>query len=100
MSKQYTRDICWWVITMVTFLIFVVLKLARIIDWKWIWIVSPLWIVFLYLSLLIAVIALGMSIKEMIKSRKRVKEAVKKIKERIEANEYTKRYIAAHQRKE
>ncbi len=25
-------------------LIFIVLKLVKVIDWKWIWVLSPLWI--------------------------------------------------------
>lgn len=38
-------------------LIFVVLKLVGVVNWSWLWVLSPLWISF-GLSLIIAVIAL------------------------------------------
>lgn len=36
--------------------IFVVLKLVGVIDWPWIWVLSPLWIGFLVGCVVIAVI--------------------------------------------
>lgn len=34
-------------------LIFVVLKLVGVIDWKWVWVLSPLWISFIIWALII-----------------------------------------------
>lgn len=36
--------------------IFVVLKLVGVIDWSWIWVLSPLWIGFLASCFIIAII--------------------------------------------
>ena len=36
--------------------IFVVLKLVGVIDWPWVWVLSPLWIGFLAGCLIIAII--------------------------------------------
>jgi hypothetical protein len=36
-------------------IVFIILKLTNVIDWKWIWILSPMWIGFL-LTILIAFI--------------------------------------------
>ena len=38
------KDIFWWCLSMTIFLVFLVLKLIGIIAWKWVWVVSPLWI--------------------------------------------------------
>ena len=32
---------------MLLFIIFMILKLCKVIDWSWWWITSPLWIVFI-----------------------------------------------------
>ena len=37
-------------------LIFIVLKLCKIIDWSWIWVLSPLWIGFIGVLLIIIII--------------------------------------------
>lgn len=38
---------------------FVVLKLCKVIDWSWIWVVSPIWIsIVLWLVIVIGIIAL------------------------------------------
>jgi len=34
-------------------LIFLVLKLTENIDWHWIWVFSPLWIIFIMVALLL-----------------------------------------------
>lgn len=36
-------------------IVFIVLKLLNVIDWKWIWVVSPIWICFA-LWLLLAIV--------------------------------------------
>ena len=38
---------------LILFLIFLVLKLTKQIDWSWWWVTSPLWIIFLIASFLI-----------------------------------------------
>ena len=50
-NKKYTIGI-----DVVLFIIFLILKLDGIIDWKWIWIFSPFWIVWI-IQLCIAVVA-------------------------------------------
>lgn len=43
-------------------ILFIALKLLKVIDWKWIWVLSPLWIGFsLTLLLIIIVIAIGIA---------------------------------------
>ena len=37
-------------------LIFIVLKLTHVIDWPWIWVLSPLWISLLILAITILII--------------------------------------------
>ena len=39
-------------------LLFIALKLCGVIDWKWIWVLSPIWISILFLALLFLVIAI------------------------------------------
>ena len=34
-------------------LIFIVLKLCKVIDWSWIWVLSPIWISFLLIIIII-----------------------------------------------
>lgn len=34
-------------------LIFIVLKLCKVIDWSWIWVLSPIWISFLLVLIII-----------------------------------------------
>lgn len=33
-----------WVIALLTFMVFLFLKLANIIAWPWVWVFSPMWI--------------------------------------------------------
>lgn len=33
-----------WVIALLTFMAFLILKLANIIAWPWVWVFSPIWI--------------------------------------------------------
>ena len=39
-------------------LLFIALKLCGVIDWKWIWVLSPIWISISFLALLFLVIAI------------------------------------------
>ncbi len=39
-------------------LLFIALKLIGVIDWSWIWVLSPLWIPIVLLAIVIIVIAL------------------------------------------
>ena len=40
----------------VLLLIFVVLKLAGLVDWAWVWVLSPLWLTALPVLLILAVL--------------------------------------------
>ena len=37
-------------------LLFIALRLCGVIDWKWIWVLSPIWISILFLALIFLVI--------------------------------------------
>ena len=39
-------------------LLFIALRLCGVIDWKWIWVLSPIWISISFLALLFLVIAI------------------------------------------
>jgi hypothetical protein len=41
-------------------LIFVVLKLVDVISWSWIWVLSPLWIPYMFIFILIIVMKILM----------------------------------------
>ena len=43
-------------IGMILFIVFLVLKLANIIDWSWWWVTSPLWIPFVAAAIIIGVV--------------------------------------------
>ncbi len=45
-------------------LIFIVLKLMGIIDWLWIWVLSPVWIVGLFFIIVFAIILIVGRIKK------------------------------------
>ena len=42
-------------IGMILFIVFLVLKLANVIDWSWWWVTSPLWIPFVAAAIIIGV---------------------------------------------
>jgi uncharacterized protein (DUF983 family) len=42
----------------VLFLIFLVLKLTKVIDWSWLWVTSPLWIPLGIVLIILAIIVL------------------------------------------
>lgn len=46
---------------MILFLIFLVLKLCKVIDWSWWWVTSPLWIGFILGFLVYIVIILALN---------------------------------------
>jgi hypothetical protein len=33
-----------WVIALLTFIVFLILKLVKLITWSWVWVFSPIWI--------------------------------------------------------
>ena len=39
-------------------LVFITLKLCKVIDWSWIWVLSPLWIGFIVIVLIVLIIVL------------------------------------------
>jgi hypothetical protein len=40
-------------------LLFIGLKLANVIDWSWLWVLSPIWIPFVFIVLLGAVVVVS-----------------------------------------
>jgi hypothetical protein len=51
----------------ILFLIFLVLKLTKQIDWSWWWVTSPLWIIFLILFILIAISQISLFVIKIVK---------------------------------
>ena len=47
-------------------IVFVVLKLTNNVDWKWWWVLSPLWIPLVIVAILFAVIFIFLFVKSMI----------------------------------
>lgn len=45
-------------------LIFITLKLCGVISWSWVWVLSPLWIGWALVLLIVGAVALGMWIAE------------------------------------
>lgn len=43
---------------------FIVLKLCGVIDWSWVWVLSPMWISFVHWILIIAVIGFVLESKK------------------------------------
>ena len=43
-------------IGMILFIVFLVLKLANVIDWSWWWVTSPLWIPFVIAAIIIGIV--------------------------------------------
>lgn len=39
-------------------IVFIILKLTHVIDWKWIWVLSPLWIGFAVVGLILLIVFL------------------------------------------
>lgn len=36
-------------------IVFIILKLCKVITWSWLWVLSPLWIIFLFCLLVIII---------------------------------------------
>lgn len=45
-------------------LILIVLKLTGLIDWSWVWVLSPVWIPGLFFALVFAIILIGGRVKK------------------------------------
>lgn len=45
-------------------IVFIVLKLVGVIDWKWIWVLAPLWIDFILGMLVLIGVAIYVAYKE------------------------------------
>jgi len=66
----------------VLFIIFLILKLTGNIDWSWWWVTSPLWIpvvlfiglVFVLIGVLLAALALGMSMEDIKSKSKKISD--------------------------
>lgn len=46
-------------------IVFIALKLAGIISWSWLWVLSPLWIEFVVVIAILAIVFICLLIKEM-----------------------------------
>ncbi len=44
-------------------IVFITLKLLKVINWSWLWVLSPLWIYWMAIILIALVIAIAESIK-------------------------------------
>lgn len=42
---------------------FIVLKLCNVIEWSWVWVLSPIWITFVILIIILLVIGIVTSLK-------------------------------------
>lgn len=51
--------------------IFVVLKLIKVINWSWWWVISPLWITWAAYLGIALIVTISVAIKEMLFKRKR-----------------------------
>jgi hypothetical protein len=46
-----------WVLAILVFIAFLVLKLARLVAWSWVWVFSPLWLaVALYIAIFLLLV--------------------------------------------
>ena len=54
------------------FLVFLVLKLCKVITWSWWWVTAPLWIPF---GLVIAIILIGLIISGIIALKEKISDA-------------------------
>ena len=50
-------------------LVFIVLKLTHYIDWSWVWVLSPLWLGWVFVTAILFVLALFRFGKTKIKSK-------------------------------
>lgn len=41
-------------------IVFIVLKLTHVIEWSWVWVLSPLWISFLLSVVLVLIVVIAM----------------------------------------
>ena len=46
-------------------IVFIVLKLCHVIDWKWIWVLAPSWISVCIFLFLVLILAIAKTVKEM-----------------------------------
>lgn len=45
-------------------IVFIVLKLCKVINWSWIWVLSPLWIEFVLAILIVVPLFIWLTIKD------------------------------------
>lgn len=62
MNKKKNRRSRIGIVSILT-IIFIVLKLKGIIDWLWIWVISPIWISILLVAMAFAVILIAGRLK-------------------------------------
>lgn len=45
-------------------IVFIALKLTGVIDWSWWWVLSPIWISFIFVVLVFAIVIIAINMKE------------------------------------
>ncbi len=48
-------------------ILFIGLKLGKVIDWSWLWVLSPIWIPFAFVLMFIPILGIGYLIKKSLK---------------------------------
>ena len=56
---------------MILFIVFLILRLCKVIDWSWWWVTSPLWIMALFVIMMMILYVIIGVLMELRKYRKR-----------------------------
>jgi len=70
----------------VLFVVFLVLKLTHVIDWAWLWVLSPLWIPLAIAVVIIILYAAGLYINRPKTPAEKAAAACRRITDAIRAN--------------
>ena len=57
-------------LTIALFITFLVLKLTGVIDWSWLWVLSPIWIPIAFAIIVIALMIVGLTILNLFNEEK------------------------------
>ncbi len=57
-------------LTTALFITFLVLKLTGVIDWSWLWVLSPIWIPIAFAIIVIALMIVGLTILNLFNEEK------------------------------
>lgn len=77
----------------VLLVVFIVLKLTHVIDWPWVWVLSPLWIPIILLALigvsLLIVFGIAKFVVDPYRAKKRRKAAWERLQNRNRPNRFS-----------